>query len=125
MKQLSRVLIAMSLVFIPTAVLAKSKPAKTMAKMEVHKIEVTNKLIDGKKVWLPADIELKAGETYELDLKNTLADPHGFEIPGLLEAQVVKGNETKVVKLTPKKAGTYPFKCQLHPAHVGGKVVVK
>lgn len=92
---------------------------------KVEKVTLTNKLIDGKKVWEPGAIKVAAGSEIELTLTNTLADPHGFTVPGLVENVVVAGNETKTVKVAATKAGTYKFSCQLHPAHVGGEIVVK
>ena len=93
----------------------------------VQKVTLTNKLVDGKKTWLPADVSVQHGAKVELTLINTLADPHGFTAPGLTsEPIVVQGNETKTVTLTaPGKPGTVKFSCQLHPAHVGGSITVQ
>jgi plastocyanin len=91
----------------------------------VEKLTFTNKLIDGKKTWLPADAKIKAGHAVELTLINTLADPHGFSLPGMTSDIVVGGHETKTVALAAPKAGTYKFHCQLHPAHVGGAITVQ
>lgn len=124
------------LAFLSAAVLAfagvaqaETPPAKTKAAPaaeQVDKITVTNKVVDGKKTWLPADIKLKAGEKVELTLVNTLPDPHGFNAPGMAQDVVVNGNETKVVTFTaPKDAGTVKFTCHLHPAHVGGNIIVQ
>ncbi len=104
---------------------AAKKPAAPAAE-QVDKITVTNKLVDGKKTWLPADIKLKAGEKVELSLVNTLAEPHGFNAPGMAQDVVVNANETKVVSFTaPKEAGTVKYTCHLHPAHVGGNIIVQ
>ena len=86
-------------------------------------VTITNKLIDGKKTWLPADIKVKASEPVELELVNTLPDPHGFNLPGLAPNVVVPGNSKTMVKFTATKKETIKFNCQLHPAHVGGSVV--
>lgn len=92
---------------------------------EVEKIEFTNVLVGDKKVWQPSDVKLKHGRKYEVILKNTLAEPHGFEVPGLTEPMVVLANESKTIFISPAKAGVFPFKCQLHPAHVGGTLTVQ
>jgi len=92
---------------------------------DLEKIEFTNVAVGDKKVWLPADAKLTNGKKYEIVLKNTLAEPHGFEVPGLTEPLVVLANETKSVIISPNKAGIFPFKCQLHPAHVGGTLTVQ
>lgn len=104
---------------------AKPAPAPTAVE-PVEKITLTNKIVDGKKTWLPADVKLKAGEKVELTLVNTLPDPHGFTAPGMAKDVVVNGNETKVVTFTaPKDKGPVKFSCQLHPAHVGGTFEVQ
>lgn len=95
-----------------------------MAFAKVDKVTFTNKLVDGKKTWLPAEATAKAGDKLEITLINTLAEPHGFSAPGLTQDIVVNANETKVVTVEKTKKGTYAFKCQLHPAHVGGKVTI-
>lgn len=89
-----------------------------------QKLTLTNKLIDGKKVWEPSSLHAKAGEPVELKLINTLPDPHGFNLPGLADNVVVGGKETKTVTFTPKQKGEVKFNCQLHPAHVGGELKV-
>jgi plastocyanin len=38
--------------------------------------------------------------------------------------EVVPGNGTKDISFKADKAGIYPIKCQLHPAHVVGQLVV-
>ena len=112
-----------------TSFASDSSPSKTSAKAEAKKeqaqhITVTNKLVDGKKTWLPADINVKVGQKVELELVNTLPDPHGFNVPGLAENIVVSGNAKQIVSFTPTKKEKIKFNCQLHPAHVGGHVNV-
>ena len=101
---------------------AKAEAAKPAA---VQHVTLTNKLVDGKKTWLPADIKVKAGQPVELELVNTLPDPHGFNLPGLAPNVVVPGNSKTTVKFTATKKETIKYTCQLHPAHVGGSVVVE
>ncbi len=104
--------------------MASGNDKKKVAAPEMEKVEFTNVLVGDKKVWQPADAKLTHGKKYEIVLKNTLAEPHGFEVPGLTEAIVVLANESKSVTISPTKAGIFPFKCQLHPAHVGGTLTV-
>ena len=87
-------------------------------------VRIPNILKDGKKTWLPVEIKANTGEMVQLVLVNTLDAPHGFEIPGFLKPQVVEANKTMKVKFKAAKAGTFDFKCHLHPAHVGGKIIV-
>jgi len=88
-------------------------------------ITFTNKLENGKKVWLPATATVKAGDKVEITLVNTLADPHGFEIKELSQKVVVGPKETKKISFEATKSGTFKFDCQLHPAHIGGELIVK
>jgi len=37
---------------------------------------------------------------------------------------VVPGEKTANVKFVADKAGIFPIKCQLHPAHVTGQLIV-
>jgi hypothetical protein len=104
---------------------ASANEKKKEAASDIEKIEFVNVLVGDKKVWQPSDAKLAQGKKYEIVLKNTLAEPHGFEAPGLTEPLVVLANETKTVIVSPTKAGVFPFKCQLHPAHVGGTLTVQ
>ena len=104
-----------------TLIVAAPKEALPMVKNATF----TNKLIDGKKTWLPTTYTFKVGQDVALKLVNTLADPHGFSAPGLTEDIVVLGGQTKTINFSPKKAGVYPYKCQLHPAHVGGTIIIE
>ena len=101
---------------------APAAPADPAA--AAQKITFTNKLVGDKKTWLPEGAKVSAGKPLEITLVNTLADPHGFSAPGLTDAFVVKGNETKTITVAAPKAGTYKFLCQLHPKHVGGSIEV-
>ena len=85
----------------------------------------TNKEEGGKKVWIPSSTDLKAGEDVTFTLVNTLKDVHGFEIPGLTEQVPVPGGESKTIVVKAPKAGSYPYRCHMHPAHVGGTLTVK
>jgi len=38
--------------------------------------------------------------------------------------EVVAGDKTATVTFTADKAGVFPIKCQLHPAHVVGQLTV-
>ena len=120
---------------ILVAVLAATASAATAADMAPKApaaapaagdaVTLTNHLEGGKKVWTPNKLSLHAGAKAEIKLVNTLSEPHGFSVPGLVDPVVVGPHETKVVTVVSPKAGTYKFMCQLHPAHVGGELDVK
>jgi nitrosocyanin len=82
---------------------------------------------EGSKIWVPGTIVVKKGTKVTLKLINNVkAEPnqHGFAIPGYNVAAIVNRGEPQTVEFTADKAGVFPFICQLHPAHVGGELVV-
>ena len=82
---------------------------------------------EGSKLWLPATIVVKKGTKVTLKLINNVpSDPnqHGFAIPDYKIAEIVNRGEPKTVEFVADKAGIFPIICQLHPAHVGGQLVV-
>jgi nitrosocyanin len=107
--------------FLCTAgpVRADEAPALTQTLVSVE--------IEGSKFWLPGTIVAKKGQTVRLTLMNKVpSDPnqHGFAIPAYGVGEVVNRGETKTVTFTADKEGVFPMLCQLHPAHVGGQLVV-
>ena len=76
------------------------------------------------KIWEPTSIMAKKGDTVMLQLVNRHADEHGFEIAAFNVKEVVAGEKTSSVKFTADRAGIFPIKCHLHPAHVVGQFVV-
>jgi len=76
------------------------------------------------KIWEPTSIFAKKGDTVMLQLVNRHADEHGFEIAAFNVKEVVPGEKTANVKFVADKAGIFPIKCQLHPAHVTGQLIV-
>ena len=78
----------------------------------------------GVKIWEPASVTAKKGDTVNLKLINRHADEHGYEIAAFNVKEVVDGNKTKDVTFKADKAGIFPIKCHLHPAHVVGQLVV-
>jgi plastocyanin len=88
-------------------------------------IEFRTVLVDGKKTWVPALTTLAAKGQVNATLINELAEPHGFEIPGVVKPVVVEPKKPTKVSFTLDAAGDYDVKCHLHPAHVGAKLSVK
>jgi nitrosocyanin len=78
----------------------------------------------GVKIWEPASVVAKKGDTVALKLINRHADEHGYEIAAFNVKEVVDGNKSKDVSFKADKAGIFPIKCQLHPAHVVGQLIV-
>lgn len=90
-------------------------------------LTLVNVEYEGTKVWVPGTIVAKKGQTVRLTLINKVpSDPnqHGFAIPAYGVGEVITRGETKTVTFTADKEGIFPTSCQLHPAHVGGQLVV-
>lgn len=84
-------------------------------------------VIDDAKFWLPSTIVVEEGDHVKLTLKNMApgaGTEHGFAIPAYKIAEIVKRGEPKTVEFTADKAGVFPYICQLHPAHIGGQLIV-
>ena len=83
---------------------------------------------DGAKIWLPSVIAVEQGDKVKLTLKNLVPgadNKHGFTIPAYNITEVVTRGEPKTVSFVADKAGVFPFSCQLHPAHIGGSLIVE
>jgi len=77
----------------------------------------------GVKVWLPSVVVVHPGEQVTLKLDNKLDAVHGFSIDEYGIHVVVPAGGSQEVKFTAKR-GASRFYCQLHPAHLGGNVIV-
>lgn len=79
------------------------------------------------KIWYPPTLVVKAGEKVTIHASNKMPgaanNPHGLAIPEVKVAEVVSDKE-KTIEFTAPKAGIYPITCHLHPAHLGGQLVV-
>ena len=83
--------------------------------------------IDGAKFWLPSAIAVDQGDKVKLTLKNLVPgaeNQHGFTIPAYNITEVVTRGEPKTVTFVADKPGVFPYFCQLHPAHIGGSLIV-
>ena len=112
-------------------VLTLGMAAAAPIRAEAPAADVTQTLVavevEGAKFWLPGTVVAKKGQTVRLTLTNKIAsDPtqHGFAIPAYNVTEVVNRGETKTVTFTADTVGVFPMVCQLHPAHVGGQLVV-
>ena len=93
------------------------------------KFTLVSEQIGDTKFWVPSTIVVQQGDKVTLNLKNEVpgtAVTHGFALPTFNVSEVVtRGEKPKVVHFTADKPGIYPYFCQLHPAHVGGQLVVE
>jgi nitrosocyanin len=88
---------------------------------------VVNIEYEGTKVFVPSTLVVHKGDTVKIKVINNIkSEPpnHGFAIPDFKIEEVVNRGETKTVEFTADKAGIFDIKCQLHPAHVHGQLIV-
>lgn len=105
---------------------------------ELYAIEIGNM-----KTWYPPatiiDFKVRPGRPFLLKVTNSSAAEHGFLLtadenqaaPTVLKAQVVlKPGETKYIGIPTSDlfyattGNTLKYRCHLHPAHVGGKLLM-
>ena len=98
--------------------------ATAMPPGEIAQTVVNIETPQGVKIWEPASVTARKGDTIRLKLINRHADEHGYEIAAYAIKEVVPGNGTKDISFKADRAGIFPIKCQLHPAHVVGQLVV-
>lgn len=93
-----------------------------------RKFTVVNVLFEGSKMFVPSVLAVSKGETVSVTVINNIqGDPpnHGFAIPDFGVELVVNRSEKKTAEFTADKAGIFDIKCQLHPAHIHGQLIVK
>ena len=88
---------------------------------------VANIEYEGTKIWVPSTLVVHKGDKVKIKLINNVkADPnqHGYKIAAFNVESVVTRGEPQNVEFVADKAGIFPITCQLHPAHIGGELVV-
>lgn len=97
----------------------------TAALAEKRAITLVNYEYEGVKQWLPGTIIVKKGDDVELTLINNVpSGVHGFFIPDFNVRKDVQKGKKEVVTFKADKDGLFSMKCHLHPAHVGGQLLV-
>ena len=89
---------------------------------------VANVEYEGTKLFVPPTLVVKKGDQVKITILNNIpSDPpnHGFAIPDFGVETVVNRGEPQTVEFTADKTGIFDIKCQLHPAHVHGQLVVQ
>ncbi len=92
-----------------------------------REITMVNIEFEGSKVWVPATLVVKKGERVRVKLINKVkSDPnvHGFAIPDFGVKVDVYRDKPETVEFTADKAGLFKVWCHLHPAHIGGELLV-
>lgn len=108
---------------------SEDKPKKETAVREFTLVAVQ---IEQAKFWLPSLLVAKKGDRVKITLKNMIrgdaAKPdtliHGFALDEFDVVKVVELGDNDTVEFTADKAGLFRLYCQLHPAHIGGQLLV-
>lgn len=88
-------------------------------------IQVVSTNVGGKNVYIPSTIVVVAGKGRTLSLYNTTEVPHGFEIRGIGLQEILPPQTEHEVELPELEGGrVHSIRCQLHPAHRTGTLVV-
>jgi nitrosocyanin len=92
---------------------------------EKRSITLVNYETNGVKQWLPGTIIAKKGDEIELTLiNNAPSGVHGFFIPDFnVRKEILKGKK-ETITFKADKEGLFTMKCHMHPAHVGGQLLI-
>jgi nitrosocyanin len=105
------------------AVLACASSAAPAAE---HSIQAATVEASGVKFWVPSTIVVRKGDKVKISAAirtPEAAGPHGFAIDAFKVQEVVDA-KGKSIEFVADKAGIFPLRCHLHPAHIGGQLVV-
>lgn len=107
---------------------APAAPAPAAEEPGTKSFTLVSVEIDDTKFWLPSVIAVQQGDKVKLTLKNQVpgaSNQHGFTIPAYNITEVVTRGEPKIVTFVADKPGVFQYSCQLHPAHIGGSLIVE
>ena len=111
-----------------TEAVKSAAAAAGLATDATRQFTVVNVLYEGSKMFVPSFLAVSKGDKVSITVMNNIpGDPpnHGFSIPAFGVETVVNHGEKKTVEFTADKAGIFDIKCQLHPAHVSGQLLVQ
>lgn len=111
--------------FAPIA-LALGLLIASAAHAETRTFNVVAVEVDGTKFWLPSTLVVKKGDTVKIHAVSKVPGAnsvHGFSIDAYKIVEVVD-TKGKDIEFTADKAGVFTINCQLHPAHIGGQLIV-
>jgi plastocyanin len=106
---------------------AAAVPVLAQAAAPEQKFTIVAEQIGKSKFWIPSNIMVNQGDKVTFVLKNEIegADiTHGFELDAYGIKEVVTRGVPKTVTFTADKPGIFHYYCQLHPAHIGGELLV-
>ncbi len=96
--------------------------------VDAAEVTLVNIKYEGSNIWVPGTIVVKKGEAVKIKAINNVKDDpaeHGLAIEAFGVKQVVNRGKPETVEFKADKAGIFPIKCHLHPAHVGTQLVVQ
>jgi len=110
---------------LTACVLGSALPVRAEPAPTTRKVTIVNVEYEGTKIWLPGTIVVTKGTTIDLTLiNNAPSGQHGFSIPAFAVSAVVEKGTPAHLTFVADKEGVFPIICHLHPAHVGGQLVV-
>lgn len=115
------------LLLLSTQVMANEHAHHDHKPLEAGKrtFTIVNYQYESSRQWLPGVIAAYEGEQIEITLINDApSGVHGFAIKDFdVQVNVLKG-KPQTVSFVAGKPGIYPIHCHLHPAHVGGQLLI-
>lgn len=92
----------------------------------VYEQQIVAVEINGTKLWLPSTLIVKKGDTVKLHAISKIGGKnniHGYAIDAF-KVQALVGEKQTDIEFVADKAGVFPIRCHLHPAHIGGQLMV-
>lgn len=103
----------------------QTKEQKTVTAQKTIRYSIVNIEYKGTKVWVPSVLIVPKGAKVELKLINDApSGVHGFSVPDFNVKVEVAPGKPQEASFVADKAGLFPINCQLHPAHIGGQLLV-
>jgi nitrosocyanin len=127
MKMTGKIVAVLALYGLVAAAARPAIAADSGSASNEKKFTVVAEQVGKSKWWFPSNIMVNQGDKVTLVLKNEIegADiTHGFELDGYDIKEVVTRGVPKTVTFTADKPGIFHYYCQLHPAHIGGDLLV-
>lgn len=82
--------------------------------------------VNGTKIWLPSTIVAKKGDLVKIHAVSKIPgqnNVHGFAIDQFKVKSLATDKVTDI-EFVADKVGIFPLYCHLHPAHIGGQILV-
>ncbi len=114
-------ILGMTLTFLSPLTTQWLQAANRIQNFEVVAVEIS-----GTKFWLPSTLIVKKGDIIKIHAVSKIGGKnniHGYAIDEFKVEQLIddKGKDFEFVA---SKTGTFPIRCHLHPAHIGGQLLV-